>query len=162
MLAAYAGLRCCEIAAICREDITDAHVRVRHGKGNKPRAVDTSPVLWDYVRNRPPGHLVRGLRGRPIQGSTLTQEQHEHWVNVGMPTVHLHRFRHWFATTHLTEGADIRTVQELMGHASIDTTEPYLKVVDRQRRAAVRLLPVLPPIGGEHQPGDSRLVPTAA
>jgi integrase len=142
-LGSYAGLRCGEIAALQREDITEQRVFVRHGKGDRPRYVDTSPILWERVKDMPHGVLIRGKRGRPIGGRTLTQEQHRHWVSVDLPRVHLHRFRHWFATTLLVGGADIRSVQELMGHASLATTERYLKVVDKHRRAAVRLLPMV-------------------
>jgi integrase/recombinase XerC len=171
MLAAYAGLRCCELAVIEREDITEESVYVRHGKGDVPRMVDTSPVLWEYVRGSPSGVLVRGSRGRPVLGRTLTQEQHEHWSAIGLPRVHLHRFRHWFATRLLSQGVDIRTVQELMGHASLATTQGYTLVVSAQRRAAVRLLPAVGvgndqsarnDVLGKHEPASNRLVPPAA
>jgi integrase/recombinase XerC len=58
-----------------------------------------------------------------------------------MPGVHLHRFRHWFATTLLRNGADLRTVQELMGHSSILTTQGYTQVVSETRERAIRSLP---------------------
>lgn len=143
MLAAYAGLRCCEIVLCRREDITEESVTVRRGKGDKPRVVDTSPVLWGYVKDRPTGALVVGKLGRPLAASTLTQEQHKHWVRVGLSEVHMHRFRHWFATSLLRQGADIRTVQELLGHASLTSTQIYTQVVSETKRAAVRLLPSL-------------------
>lgn len=164
MLAAYAGLRCCELAVIERADISEDTVHIRRGKGEKPRMVDTSPILWEYVRDRPPGPLVRGVRGRPILGRTITQEQHEHWSAIGMASVHLHRFRHWFATSLLRLGVDIRTVQELMGHASLATTQAYTLVVSATRRAAVRLLPSLgtscntSAIGNDVEKGTSRMV----
>jgi integrase/recombinase XerD len=157
MLAAYAGLRCCELAVITRQDVTEEHVYVRHGKGDIPRMVDTSPILWDYVKDRPDGVLVRGVRGRPLKDRTLTQEQHKHWVKVGLPTVHLHRFRHWFATQLLRQGVDIRTVQELMGHASLATTQGYTEVISANRRAAVRLLPSFAIPSGKSEPVSTRL-----
>jgi len=157
MLAAYAGLRCCEIVRVRREDVTEAAVLVRRGKGDKPRSVDTAPQLWEYLRDRPPGPLVVGARGRAITAGTLTQEQHRHWTGVGLPAVHMHRFRHWFATELVRAGVDIRTVQELMGHASLSSTQLYVAVVSAQRRAAVRLLPSV-----GHEPGTSRLVPPVA
>jgi integrase/recombinase XerD len=143
MLAAYAGLRCCEIVACRREDITEESVAVRKGKGDKPRYVDTAPDLWAYMKDRPAGPLVVGRRGHGLSAATLTQEQHKHWISVDLSEVHMHRFRHWFATELLRRGADIRTVQELMGHASLTSTQVYTQVVSASKRAAVRLLPSL-------------------
>ncbi len=170
MLAAYAGLRCCELAAARREDCTEDAILVRHGKGEKPRSVDMAPDLWDYVKDLPSGPLVRGRRGHGLKASTLTQEQHKHWVSVHLGEVHMHRFRHRFATQLLRRGADIRTVQELMGHASLSSTQAYTLVVSASRRAAVRLLPqignatVTPHDVSQvgHEPVSTRLVPPTA
>lgn len=158
MLAAYGGLRCCELVRVRREDVTEETVLVQQGKGHKPRFVDTFPDLWTYVKDRPPGPLVRGVRGGPLRATTIIQEQHKHWVRVGLPEIHMHRFRHWFATSLLRQGADIRTVQELLGHTSLSSTQVYTQVVSATRRAAIRLLPSV--IVG-HEPGSSRLVPPA-
>lgn len=141
MLAAYAGLRCSEIARIRRQDITELDVRVRQGKGNKDRVIPTHPALWEYIRDRPRGELTRTVNGFPMTGTQLTQRQHLHWRSVDLVGLHWHRFRHWYATTLLRNGADIRVVQELLGHASIVTTQGYTKVVSEQRRFAVSTLP---------------------
>lgn len=169
MLAAYAGLRCCELTEVKREDCTEEALLVRRGKGDKPRSVDMAPLLWDYVKDLPPGPLVRGRRGRGLAAQTISQEQHQHWVKIKLSEVHMHRFRHWFATSLLRQGADIRTVQELMGHSSLTSTQVYTQVVSASRRAAVRLLPsvhsyVPDPdvLVGRHEPVDARLVPPAA
>lgn len=152
LLAAYGGLRCCEIAALTRAEVTEAHIRVT-GKGGHIRMVDTAPLLWQLLEHRPPGLLVPGRRG---QFKRLATAQRSHWLRIGMPDITLHRFRHWFATTLLTAGADIRVVQELMGHASLATTQLYTAVVDSRRRAAVRLLPEM-----GHGPALIRPVPPA-
>jgi integrase len=155
ILAAYPGLRCSEIAAARREDVTADHIRVV-GKGQKVAMVDLAPLAWEYLRDRPPGPLVT-MRGRQMDGRELTHRQHYWWAKLGL-AVTLHCFRHWCATTMLRAGADIRTVQEHMRHASLATTQGYTLVVDAQRRAAVRLLPA--PVG--HEPAANRLVPQAA
>lgn len=141
-LAAYAGLRGSEIAAIHREHITEQRVHVVLGKGRRDRYVPTHEYLWDAVRYLRPGRLVLSSTGLPLTGHRLTSGQHRHWRSIGLPDVHLHRFRHWYATTLLLHGNDLRTVQELMGHRSIISTQAYTKVVSRQREQAIRSLPL--------------------
>lgn len=51
-----------------------------------------------------------------------------------------HKLRHWYGTTLLISGADIRTVQDLMRHASVQTTEIYTHSTDRRRAAAIAAL----------------------
>lgn len=143
MLCAYAGLRASEAARLTRADVTEDHVRVKHGKGGADRTVDMAPELWRYLRDEPPGQLIRTARGRPMSGKYLINYQCEHWRRIGLPEVHLHRFRHWLATTLLRNGVDLRTVQEVMRHESITSTQGYTLVVDEQRRAAIRTLPTM-------------------
>jgi len=57
-----------------------------------------------------------------------------------VPQVHTHSFRHKFATDLLQKGANIRTVQELLGHTSLSVTERYLAVTDQDKLWAVGLL----------------------
>lgn len=168
MLAAYAGLRCCEFVVQAREDCTERSLLVRHGKGDKPRWVEMAPQLWDYIKDAPPGPLVLGARGRPLKKTTIAQEQSSHWPSVGLPTIHMHRFRHRFATELLRQGVDIRVIQVLMGHESLASTEIYTLVVSAQRTAAVRLLPSLlgsntyspaNDVDGRDEPVSTRLVP---
>ena len=59
---------------------------------------------------------------------------------AGVPQIHAHSFRHKFATDLLKKGANIRTVQELLGHSSLSTTEKYLAVTDENKSWAVGLL----------------------
>lgn len=143
LLAAYAGLRAGEIASIRRENITEERVHVIRGKGRKSRYVPTGAHLWDEVRDRPAGPLVHSPRGFALTAHSLSTCQRLHWRRIGMPQVHLHRFRHWFGTALLRNGADLRTVQELMGHESILTTQGYTKVVSEQRERAIRSLPAI-------------------
>lgn len=140
VLAAYAGLRAGEISRLQRADVTAEFVTVRHGKGNKTKRLPTHPLIWQRVAPMPPGPLFPAARseGPP----NLTNLSYQHFISIGLPTVHLHRFRHWYATMLLRQGADIRTVQELMRHAKLDSTARYTEVTDGQRRFAVGTLPV--------------------
>jgi site-specific recombinase XerD len=91
----------------------------------------------------PAGLLVHSATGLAMSAQRLTGMQRPVWARIGQPHQHLHRFRHWFATTLLRNGADIRTVQELMRHRSILSTQGYTAVTSPQRQAAIQLLPDL-------------------
>jgi len=65
-----------------------------------------------------------------------------HFAKIGLPGLHMHMFRHWYAVALLDAGVDIRTVQSLMRHKSLNDTATYLQIRDEQRRLAVNTLPV--------------------
>lgn len=143
LLAAYAGLRCCELATIRREDVTEERLVVR-GKGGKSRTVPTWPQVWAAVRDLPPGPLAGGLTAQQV-----TRRGGAEMRRIGLPDVTMHRYRHWFATYLLRPrrlggaGADLRTVQMLLGHASPAQTAVYTAITDEQRQMAIAALPVL-------------------
>lgn len=141
MLCSYAGLRAGEACRLTREDVTQDQVRVRGGKGARDAYVPTAPALWEFLKDRPPGHLARSVKGLTLQPKSLTSNQHVHWRRIGLPAVHLHRFRHWYGTALLAAGTDIRVIQELMRHKSIQSTQGYTRVVSEQRRLAICTLP---------------------
>lgn len=136
MLALYAGLRCCEITTVRRQDIVRGRLRVT-GKGGKVRTVPVAEQLAAELDDDG-GYLCVGARGRPIQARTLSQRQHEEWRRLRLAAdVHLHGARHAFATNLLEQGADLRTIQVLMGHESLATTQGYLAVSDSRAVDAV-------------------------
>jgi site-specific recombinase XerD len=131
-----AGLRSAEAVGLELGDVDfeQEHVLVRHGKGAKERVVPLGEeaALWvaRYLREARP-LLARGAenalflstRGRPLDTSTLRRL---------MP--HPHRLRHAFATHLLEGGADLRVIQELLGHASLSTTQIYSHVSAKRLR----------------------------
>ena len=130
-----AGLRSAEAVGLDLGDVDfeQEHVRVR-GKGGKERVVplgeEAAHVVARYLRDARP-QLARGAndalflstRGRRLDTSTLRRL---------LP--HPHRLRHSFATHLLEGGADLRTIQELLGHSSLSTTQVYSHVDARRLR----------------------------
>lgn len=155
-LACYAGLRCCEIVSVRREDCDERDLRIR-GKGNKVRLVGMAPQLWAEIQDAPLGLLVTGVRGAPISAQDLTQRQRAVWRKLGLPDdFRLHRMRHAYATGMVEGGADEWTVMDSLGHASPRATRGYVMISDPRRQAAAHRLP-----NWGHEPGSSRLVPPA-
>ena len=130
-----AGLRSAEAVGLDLRDVDfeQEHVRVR-GKGGKERLVplgeEAAHVVARYLREGRPV-LARGandalflsVRGRRLDTSTLRRL---------LP--HPHRLRHSFATHLLEGGADLRTIQELLGHSSLSTTQVYSHVDGKRLR----------------------------
>jgi len=147
ILAAYAGLRCMELVALLREDVTEQAVHIRNGKGGKGRYVPTHPVLWGYIVDRPAGPLVLSATGRPMHAGWISSVQRAHWDALAMPDVHMHRFRHWFGSALVERGVGIEVVRELMGHANIATTQGYVRVSVARQRVALLSLPAIGEVG---------------
>jgi site-specific recombinase XerD len=130
-----AGLRSAEVVGLDLADVDfeQEHVRVR-GKGGKERVVplgeEAAHLVARYLREARPA-LARGannalflsVRGRRLDTSTLRRL-----------VPHPHRLRHSFATHLLEGGADLRTIQELLGHSSLSTTQVYSHVDARRLR----------------------------
>ncbi len=134
------GIRISEALSLNVLDVSveDRYVRVV-GKGNKERVVPfhgrMARLLEEYLKGAQPALS----RGKPIlfpnsRGGRLSRVGAWKIVKfyaakVGLPhKVHPHVFRHTFATHMLMGGCDLRTLQELLGHTSVTTTERYLKV----------------------------------
>lgn len=145
LLGVYAGLRAGEMVALDRQDVTEQSVHVRQGKGDRDRFVPTHPALWEGVRYLRPGPLIPGRDGQRMSAKAWINGQTTHWRRIGLPDMHWHALRHYFATSLLANGVDIRIVQELMGHRSIISTQGYTQVTSRQRSVAVHALPIISP-----------------
>jgi integrase/recombinase XerC len=144
-----AGLRVSELVGLDVDDVDRQRRVVRVlGKGSKertvPYGVPAETALHDWLtRGRPalvrPGSgpaLLLGARGGRIDPRTVRAVVHRRVATVpGAPAIGPHGLRHSTATHLLEGGADLRTVQELLGHASLATTQIYTHVsVERLRR----------------------------
>ena len=133
-----AGLRISEALSLTGRDFPLAESLMLTGKGNKTRLVPILPVIQDsvaeYVRLCPydlvmDEPLFRGLRGKPLQAGILQKEIRHLRAHLGLPeTATPHALRHSFATHLLAGGGDLRTIQQLLGHESLSTTQRYTDV----------------------------------
>lgn len=145
-----AGLRLSELCHLRLEtlDLEEGFVRVT-GKGNKTRVArfggKAREALVDYLTNERPelvtrrtsSHLFLSVRGGPLSPDRVRQIVKERAKMAGIDQkIYPHLLRHSFATHLLEGGADLRVIQELLGHADISTTQIYTHV-DRQRLKAV-------------------------
>jgi integrase/recombinase XerD len=143
-----AGLRVSEATGLHRRsvDLDDRIVRAL-GKGSKERIVPLGrpavEALRRYIamgrphldrRTRP--ELFLNARGGPLTraGAFLILRRLAEKAGLEPKRVHPHLLRHSFATHLLEGGADLRSVQEMLGHADLSTTELYTHVSDRRRR----------------------------
>jgi integrase/recombinase XerC len=134
------GLRIAEALALNVADAprsgSDAPLRVL-GKGNKPRLLPVLPAVREAVgdwlryhpRPEPDAPLFLGARGRRLDPAVARKVLRDYRRLAGLPEhATPHALRHSFATHLLAEGADLRAIQELLGHASLSTTQHYTSV----------------------------------
>lgn len=143
-----AGLRVSEVAALRVTDIDGSRgvIRIRQGKGRKDRYAPLPPrlleVLRDYWRAcRPHPWLFPSRRTkRPLHPRSIQRPCKEAGQRAGLrKTVTPHTLRHSFASHLLEAGVDLRTIQVLLGHRSLQTTAHYTHL----SQAALRTLPSL-------------------
>jgi integrase/recombinase XerD len=153
LLLYYTGARVAEVARLRWEDIhrweDRTHTVTLYGKGGKTREVPLPSWVWDALEDRfpqhpPTGWIFPGVQpDRPVQTETI-------WKNVKTVTKRAklgknpspHWFRHSYASHLLAKGVDVTLVQQLLGHARLDTTATYLHLTAAQvREAGLRLDP---------------------
>lgn len=132
-LGAYAGLRCCEMAHLRGEHLGGGDIRVERSKGGRSRVVPMHPrvvelfdepivgALWHLTPNAVCVHIAKHIRAC---GYDYTA----------------HQLRHRFATNVYLATGDINVVRQLLGHASVATTQVYTRVTVDHVRAAVALI----------------------
>jgi site-specific recombinase XerD len=156
-----AGLRVSEIIALRVSDIDSERMllRVEHGKGSKTRHAMLSPQLLELLRDwwrigRPKGWLFPGRDPiKPMTKRQLGVVCHAAARKAGIAKrVSLHTLRHSFATHLLEQNIDIRVIQVLLGHASLDTTALYTRVAVNTIRQVVSPLDRLIPPKPSNQP----------
>lgn len=147
------GLRAAELCGLRAQDLDLKNGLVRClGKGSKERVVPLGapareaieayiafarPKLLATKVRRPTSLLFIGDAGQPLSQVTLYQIVRRHAQRAGLPAwVTPHTLRHSFATHLLEGGADLRAIQEMLGHVNITTTEIYTHVETQHLRAS--------------------------
>jgi len=148
-----AGLRIAEALSLTAQDLPLGETLIVTGKGGKQRVVPLLPVVRaavaDYARRCPYSlaakePLFKGAKGGPLGQGMVQKAMAKARVALGLPqTATPHALRHSFATHLLGAGADLRSLQELLGHASLGSTQIYTKVdaavlLDTYRKAHPR------------------------
>lgn len=150
VLAAWCGLRACEIARLRREDVLDTAavpvLLLTATKGGRQRAVPLAPYALEVLRAAgmpAKGYLFRRCDGRhgPNTPQLVSKLCNDYLHSCGIAET-LHQLRHWFGTQAYRCSHDLRAVQELLGHASPSTTAGYAAFDSPAQTAAVRALPV--------------------
>ncbi len=149
-----AGLRAAEVGALRLDQFSrDLGMLIVTGKGNKQRLVpigrpaeqwseqylaDCRPYLTRFNDNRDRQRLLLSHTGRPLDRIAVWQIVRRNALAAGLEDVHPHKLRHSFATHLVRGGADLRVVQELLGHADIGTTQIYTHVDRAGLKAVIR------------------------
>lgn len=132
------GLRISECLSLRREDIDGRWLHVRHGKGDKERLVPVAQealdVLYAYLDAVPFERETIWLNytGKPLSRISAYKIIHKH---LGVSP---HVIRHSYATALILGGADLRVVQELLGHASLLTTQIYTHIQKQNLKETVQ------------------------
>ncbi len=132
------GLRIDEALKLNRRDTPAGDIMMVDGKGGKQRIVPVLPLVIQSIAAYleacpfevpPGGPLFLGARGGRLNPGVVQREMRRLRTLLGLPdTATPHALRHSFATHLLGAGGDLRTIQELLGHASLSTTQRYTAV----------------------------------
>ncbi|UCH36444.1 MAG: tyrosine-type recombinase/integrase [Armatimonadota bacterium] len=152
LLMLTAGLRRSEVGAIRLEDVKpEEGLLLVRGKGAKQRMVplmpQTAEAIRDYLATRPDVNqpfLFLNPQGQRLANDYLNRILRRIVARTGLgKRVTPHMLRHTFATHLIRNGVDVRTVQELLGHADLETTANYLHSDTRAKETAVGLITTL-------------------
>jgi integrase/recombinase XerD len=158
------GIRRSELIALNTGNLSrsDGLLRINHGKGARDRVVPISRRACDWIdkylaevrphwsRRTTGDTLFITSRGTPLSGNQLSQIARERIAKAKLGKIgSCHMFRHTCATVLLQNGADLRSIQQLLGHASLETTQLYTQVTvadlkrvyDRCHPAALKSVP---------------------
>lgn len=144
------GLRVSELVALKLSEVSMSEqlITVKKGKGAKQRTVPISPYALEYLskyidgpRKKNKGHrkaeIFLNLKGEPISRIYFFQQVKKYAASAGIEkSISPHTLRHCFATHLLENGASLKAVSEMLGHAHLETTEIYTHVSSKRIMSA--------------------------
>ncbi|MDD3287965.1 MAG: tyrosine recombinase XerC [Alphaproteobacteria bacterium] len=144
-----AGLRISEALGLKHSDLAQKDRIVVKGKGNKQRQVPLMPIIQEslrhYIKACPypsssKSAVFLGSRGEALNPGVAQRQLRQLRRDLGLSdSVTPHALRHSFATHMLASGADLRSLQELLGHSSLSTTQLYTKIESSRLSETYRL-----------------------
>jgi integrase/recombinase XerD len=146
----YTGVRKGELLGLTVNDIdlNNRRTLVRQGKGRKDRVIPMADRIVVPLQEQCAGkagneRVFNGLNPRSVYRIVTKLAR-----AAGLENFYPHSLRHWFATQLLERGVDLRSIQQLLGHQSLETTAVYLDVVTKHLEAAINTLndPPNPPV----------------
>ena len=133
------GVRRGELAKLEVRDVHSNFLVVRSGKGGNDRIIPLTPDiaqrLQDFIKDMKPTEKVFKLKAPSIGNKIRLFAK-----RAGLDNLHCHSLRHKYATDLLEAGADIKAVQELLGHTDLGSTQIYLSITNKRLHEAVKLL----------------------
>lgn len=140
LLALLAGLRAHEVAKVQGEDVTEDGIYV-DGKGGMATTLPCHPDLWVMAQRHPrAGYWFPGAENGHVRPQQISLSVGKLFDLLGLAGS-IHRCRHTFCTNLIRSGVNLRQVQVLMRHASLETTAGYAAVAYEEGRAAILRLP---------------------
>lgn len=140
LMLALTGMRRSELVKLTPADTTDSFLYIRKAKGQKdrtlPLAAPLRAPLHLYISNH---QIPKNQPIFPITPSRLYAIVKRHARAAGYNNISPHSFRHYFATYLTERGAPLKAIQQLMGHASINTTAVYQDLVPKHLQSTIAL-----------------------
>ncbi|MGM0510577.1 MAG: tyrosine-type recombinase/integrase, partial [Thermoplasmatota archaeon] len=134
----HCGLRVSELTSLKIEDIdfTEGMITVREGKGKKDRVVPVDSRTLDmiefYKAGAEEGYLILSERGEPLSTRQVERLVKKYAKKADLnKNVYPHMLRHSFAVHCLKAGMNLRSVQKMLGHSSLTTTQIYLDLTGK-------------------------------
>lgn len=132
------GLRISEATGLNVEDVNNSELLKVHGKGNKDRYVPLLPMVKEKIQEykdlcpytlKTGDALFLGAKGERLNPRIIQRKLEKIRLELGLTAdVTPHALRHTYATHLLAQGADLRAIQELLGHSSLSSTQRYTEV----------------------------------
>ncbi len=136
------GLRVSELTNLKIEEIdfTDSTLTVRGGKGGKDRLIpvdhQTLDMIEYFIEDATSGYLILSERNEKLSSRQIERLVEDYGKAAGIEQkVHPHMLRHSFAVHCLKSGMNLRTVQKMLGHSSLTTTQIYLDITGEDVKA---------------------------